>query len=357
MQKNRLLFLTVALAAFFGMFASAQTQPAPQFRDIPAGHWAREAVTFVVQQGLVEGFPNGTFRGNQNLTRYQAALIFFRLLKSGKMNQVAPGDAPAVGRGMEEVSKEIEDLKARFAALEKTTQDQGARIVTLENEVRGIPALQERVTTLETQFRNLGSGTAGSPNVSALEARVATLEEQLRARDEQLRALTAQVGGQTPATPAPTTQTGTPQTDLRPVASSGGGSRRNFYLGVGAGLDIISTPAIAEITDTLSVAGMIGLREFLLGFGLRVGVNYNLKTGGLGGEAFLTRGLGPLYLGVGARAASFEGDIAANTFGTGLIGLDLNLFGPISLFAEATPGVGANTTFSLGAKAGLKLNF
>ena len=74
------------LATFSGVFASAQTQ----FRDIPAGHWASQAVEFAVQCGLIEGFPDNTFRGNQNLTRYQAALIFFRLYQTNRLENTTP---------------------------------------------------------------------------------------------------------------------------------------------------------------------------------------------------------------------------------------------------------------------------
>ena len=43
--------------------------------DVPAGHWARQALERVMQLGLLTGYPDGLFRGEQALTRYQAAVL------------------------------------------------------------------------------------------------------------------------------------------------------------------------------------------------------------------------------------------------------------------------------------------
>jgi len=43
--------------------------------------WAREAVEFVKKAGLMVGFPDGTFRGSQPVTRQELAVILFRLAR------------------------------------------------------------------------------------------------------------------------------------------------------------------------------------------------------------------------------------------------------------------------------------
>ena len=89
--------------------AASTTAGSVTLTDIPAGHWAREAVQTVVEAGLIQGFPNGTFRGNENLTRYQAAMIFSRLLQSGALSSsnLSESDLLAITRGMQEVSTEL----------------------------------------------------------------------------------------------------------------------------------------------------------------------------------------------------------------------------------------------------------
>ncbi|MFC6920807.1 S-layer homology domain-containing protein [Meiothermus taiwanensis] len=185
MRKSRVTLLGFILAVFFGTFAHAQTQ----FRDVPAGHWARQAVEFAVQCGLIEGFPDGTFRGDQNLTRYQAALIFFRLYQTNRLENAQPECRLAVERGAQEVAPELQQLQQRFEALERTTQDQAAQLAALEAEVKRAietsqqaAALEQRLVTLEQQVQRLAQAPAqpAGPTPAELQARIAALEEQVQ---------------------------------------------------------------------------------------------------------------------------------------------------------------------------------
>ena len=53
------------------------------FPDIAKNHWAYEAVKELSQQGLVEGYPDGTFGGDRLLTRYEFAMIVYRAIQGG----------------------------------------------------------------------------------------------------------------------------------------------------------------------------------------------------------------------------------------------------------------------------------
>ena len=75
-------YLTIAATLALGLgAASAQTVVNPtqvtSFTDVPASHWAEDAVALIAQKGLIQGFPDGTFRGNETLTRYQAAPVSY----------------------------------------------------------------------------------------------------------------------------------------------------------------------------------------------------------------------------------------------------------------------------------------
>ncbi|MCF8008714.1 MAG: S-layer homology domain-containing protein [Halanaerobiales bacterium] len=50
------------------------------FPDVPATHWAYQAVNKLVAAGVVEGYPDGTYKGQRNLTRYEMAMIVSRAL-------------------------------------------------------------------------------------------------------------------------------------------------------------------------------------------------------------------------------------------------------------------------------------
>ena len=413
MRSSRVI-VGLMLAIFFAAFANAQTQ----FRDIPAGHWARQAVDFAVQCGLIEGFPDGTFRGSQNLTRYQAALIFFRLYQTNRLENTRPECRLAVERGAQEVAPELQQLQQRFAALEQSSRDQAARLAQLEAEVKQaietsqrVAALQERLVALEQQVQQLAQAPAqptqpegptpaelqariaaleqqvqrlsqapATPTVpqdtAALERRIATLEEQIRNRpdaarvaalEEQVRGLSNQVTilqnqvselRQQAQQPAPQPQ---PQPEVRPVApATPAPSRaRNLYFGAGAALGIIPQPAGGLFdSSNLNLTGVVGVRDVFLGFGLRAGLDYNLSTQALGVEAYLMRhfGSGPVspYAGVGAR---FLPALANPIYGTAAVGLELNPSGPLGFFVEGNPRFESGGNFGLGARAGLKLNF
>ena len=66
------------LAAVVVMAAPAFAQNA--FSDVPTDHWAYSAVEQLANVGLIEGYPDGTFKGKRTLTRYEYAVIIARLL-------------------------------------------------------------------------------------------------------------------------------------------------------------------------------------------------------------------------------------------------------------------------------------
>jgi hypothetical protein len=53
--------------------------PPPRFTDVPAEHWAADAVREVQEWGIVGGYPDGTYRGDQPMGAAEFALILQRL--------------------------------------------------------------------------------------------------------------------------------------------------------------------------------------------------------------------------------------------------------------------------------------
>ncbi|NJN30519.1 MAG: S-layer homology domain-containing protein [Synechococcales cyanobacterium RM1_1_8] len=58
-------------------------RPAPQFTDVPAGHWARSAIQTAAQRGFLVGYPNRQFKPNQLLNKAQAIAV---LANAQKLN-------------------------------------------------------------------------------------------------------------------------------------------------------------------------------------------------------------------------------------------------------------------------------
>ncbi|HBY76531.1 MAG TPA: hypothetical protein DEG47_05870, partial [Cyanobacteria bacterium UBA11148] len=53
-----------------------------QLRDVQPGDWAYQALRSLIERyGIIAGYPNGTFRGNQSITRYEFAAALFNVLE------------------------------------------------------------------------------------------------------------------------------------------------------------------------------------------------------------------------------------------------------------------------------------
>ena len=73
MKKTLVSALTTALVVGVASTTFAAANP---FADVPADHWAYDAVAQLVQDGIVNGYAaDGTFKGDQNMSRYEMAQI------------------------------------------------------------------------------------------------------------------------------------------------------------------------------------------------------------------------------------------------------------------------------------------
>lgn len=70
-----------ALAEALGVAKTKEDRPmsSNRFPDVPPGHWAETYVSYAAREGILQGNPDGTFRGDQPLTRYEAAALLYRL--------------------------------------------------------------------------------------------------------------------------------------------------------------------------------------------------------------------------------------------------------------------------------------
>jgi hypothetical protein len=102
------LFLLLVLTLSVLLAASVH---ATEYRDVGPGHWAYNAIRDISDQGLVEGYPDSKFHGNQPLTRNEAAVIVARLLDSGLR------ESPIMRRLAEEFSDELAVLHVKVSGM------------------------------------------------------------------------------------------------------------------------------------------------------------------------------------------------------------------------------------------------
>ncbi len=191
MKLKALLALTAALS-FGGALAQDATAPqpvAPAITDVPAGHWAKDAVDELVARRIIIGFPDGTFRGSENLTRYQAAVMIQRLLE-----QMAAGTATVPPEMMTTLQNAVQELASDLAAL-------GVRVADLEDN--GVArddfaALEDRVSGFDDNLSDLTSRVEalegatpptnpdGTVDLTPIEDRLTALEDSQSAQDDTL---------------------------------------------------------------------------------------------------------------------------------------------------------------------------
>lgn len=53
------------------------------FPDVAENHWAYEYVKELVKQGAIEGYPDGTFKGDRMMTRYEFAAMLYKVMQKG----------------------------------------------------------------------------------------------------------------------------------------------------------------------------------------------------------------------------------------------------------------------------------
>ena len=104
--------LTTALVVGAASTTFAAANP---FSDVPAGHWAYDAVTQLAADGVIEGYGDGTFLGNRNITRYEMAQMVAKALARNPQGT----DRAALDRLAAEFADELNNLGVRVAELEK----------------------------------------------------------------------------------------------------------------------------------------------------------------------------------------------------------------------------------------------
>ena len=113
MKKTVAAALTAAFVV--GASSSAALAAANPFSDVPAGHWAYQSVAKLAAEGVVEGYGDGTYRGDRNITRYEMAQM---VAKAMAKNPTGANKAE-LDRLAAEFRDELDALGVRVAELEK----------------------------------------------------------------------------------------------------------------------------------------------------------------------------------------------------------------------------------------------
>lgn len=125
-------FLKAAIAACFAC-AAVTASAANPFTDVSTDDWAYQAVASLSDEGVIDGYPDGTFRGDKHVTRYEIAQIVARLM--AKEDSLNASQQETLAKLSSQYANELKDLGVRIAELEKK---RGATDLITELRVQSI---------------------------------------------------------------------------------------------------------------------------------------------------------------------------------------------------------------------------
>ena len=143
-MKKSVLFASAA------MILTAGIASANPFADVPYSHWAYDAVNLMAQKGIVQGFPDGAFKGNQQVTRYQLAMIVSKMM----------ANVEQFGGVSAEDLKTIEKLTVEFA---DELALLGVKVTTLEDDMKTV---KEDISGLKNDVDAMKKGGIGAVKLS-----------------------------------------------------------------------------------------------------------------------------------------------------------------------------------------------
>ena len=112
MKKQVVAALAAALVVGTGSTTFAAANP---FSDVPQGHWAYNSVSKLAAEGVIEGYGDGTYRGDRNITRYEMA----QMIAKAMAKNPSGANKAELDRLAAEFRDELDALGVRVAELEK----------------------------------------------------------------------------------------------------------------------------------------------------------------------------------------------------------------------------------------------
>ncbi|MDY3874000.1 MAG: S-layer homology domain-containing protein [Megamonas funiformis] len=116
-KKTLVSAITAALVVGAASTTFAAANP---FSDVPADSWAYDAVSTLAADGVIDGYPDGTYQGQNTMTRYEMAQIVARAMAKTDLEKA---DKALVDKLAAEFAEELDNLGVRVADLEKKSDN------------------------------------------------------------------------------------------------------------------------------------------------------------------------------------------------------------------------------------------
>ena len=110
-----------------------------EFPDVPRNHWAYQYISQLAGNGILVGYPDGTFKGDVKMTRYEFATMLYRALQNG-----APIDEN-MKRAMDEFGPELQNIRLNHFRIDRISGADNDRHKTERVRVNDEPKTQRDV--------------------------------------------------------------------------------------------------------------------------------------------------------------------------------------------------------------------
>ena len=110
-----------------------------EFPDVPRNHWAYQYISQLAGNGILVGYPDGTFKGDAKMTRYEFATMLYRALQNG-----APIDEN-MKRAMNEFGPELQNIRLNHFRIDRISGGDNDRHKTERVRVNNEPENQRDV--------------------------------------------------------------------------------------------------------------------------------------------------------------------------------------------------------------------
>lgn len=151
------LALAIAAVLSLSLVAPVFAQP---FADVPADHWAFDAIAELAAKGILEGYPDGTFKGDRAMTRYEMAMALARIL--ARIEAVQKSIPPPVKIPPPEVRRaDIDRLQRLLNEFRAELSALGVRITAIEEDLAAVRARLDNTRIAGFAFYRYQAPVAG----------------------------------------------------------------------------------------------------------------------------------------------------------------------------------------------------
>ncbi len=182
-MRQKLFITTIVFILIFSTVVSAAT-----IKDVNQDHWAYQNVMKLVDEGLLQLYEDGTFRGNDKISRYQLAGIVAKILE-----KIDSGSVKASTQDMEllrklsvEFQEELVDLAVQGEAFTEQIKSIEQKNIIQDEfmaEIKDVDVslLKDRIKDLSEKIENVESDVSqiieSILRIKQLENRLALIEE------------------------------------------------------------------------------------------------------------------------------------------------------------------------------------